>query len=77
MSGDNVMSESNIVTRPEFLAYQADVDSQFDGVRQGISDLTALVKRLSTTRAVVNGGLTILGSALGSGIVTALHSLGH
>ncbi len=46
-------------------------------LRKGISDLTALVKKLSTTRAVVNGGLTILGSALGSGIVTALHSLGH
>lgn len=71
------MSDTNMITRPEFLAYQADVDRQFDGVRKGISDLTGLVKKLSTTRTVVNGGLTILGSALGSGIVTALHSLGH
>lgn len=71
------MSESNTITRPEFLAYQADVDGQFDGVRKGISDLKDMVRKLATTRAVVNGGLTILGSALGSGIVTALHSLAH
>ncbi|MCP1271974.1 hypothetical protein [Acetobacter cerevisiae] len=71
------MSESNTITRPEFLAYQADVDGQFDGVRKGIADLKEMVRKLTTTRAVVNGGLTILGSALGSGIVTALHSLAH
>lgn len=71
------MSESNTITRPEFLAYQADVDGQFDSVRKGISDLKDMVRKLATTRAVVNGGLTILGSALGSGIVTALHSLAH
>lgn len=71
------MSESNTLTRPEFLAYQADVDGQFDGVRKGISDLKEMVRKLTTMRAVVNGGLTILGSALGSGIVTALHSLAH
>ncbi|KXV14054.1 hypothetical protein AD933_14095 [Acetobacter malorum] len=71
------MSESNTITRPEFLAYQTDVDGQFDGVRKGISDLKEMVRKLATTRAVVNGGLTILGSALGSGIVTALHSLVH
>ncbi|WP_395496340.1 hypothetical protein [Acetobacter sp. KSO5] len=71
------MSESNTITRPEFLAYQADVDGQFDGVRKGISDLKEMVRKLTTARAVVNGGLTILGSALGSGIVTALHSLAH
>lgn len=71
------MSESNTITRPEFLAYQADVDGQFEGVRKGISDLKDMVRKLTTTRAVVNSGLTILGSALGSGIVIALHSLAH
>ncbi|MFT8723462.1 MAG: hypothetical protein ABF443_00015 [Acetobacter malorum] len=71
------MSESNTITRLEFRAYQADVDGQFYGVRKGISELKDMVRKLTTARAVVNGGLTILGSALGSGIVTALHSLAH
>ncbi|MCP1271996.1 hypothetical protein [Acetobacter cerevisiae] len=71
------MPESNTITRPEFRAYQVDVDGQFEGVRKGISDLKEMVRKLATTRAVVNGGLTILGSALGSGIVTALHGLAH
>ncbi|MFP2872601.1 hypothetical protein ACLEIY_10180 [Acetobacter tropicalis] len=71
------MSETNTITRPEFRAYQRDVDGRLGAVQKGIEALADEVKKLNTPRAWIFGSLTVLGSALGSGIVTALHNALH